>query len=154
MPIANRARRTTSAAPATRATRRTARRGGGGSGGKSNTWMWWVGGIAVSVIISLVLKFSTKSDDDRQVRKEMIQVVQDFPDYAENSSYYTQLVDRYHKEAFEAAYTMGGRRTSAKIDAKAYLIQISSRMASKAASDGKASVAETLQAFNLFIKTK
>jgi hypothetical protein len=154
MPIANRARRTTSAAPATRATRRTTRRGGGGSGGKSNSWMWWVGGIAVSVIISLVLKFSTKSDDDRLVRKEMIQVVQEFPDYAEHSSYYTQLVDRYHKEAFEAAYTMGGRRTSAKIDAKAYLIQISSRMAVKAASDGKASVAETLQAFNLFIKTK
>lgn len=152
MPIAN---RTTRKSPITRATRRVPRRSGGGSGGKSSTtWMWWVGGIGLSLIISLVIALSNKSDDDKQVRKEMIQVVQTFPDYSENSQYYTQLVDRFHHEAFEAAYSMSGRRKSAKLDVKAYLIQISSRMAAKASADGRSSVAETLQVFNAFIKTK
>ena len=154
MPVAN---RTTRNAPATRATRRVPRRGGGGNskGSKSsNTWMWWVGGIGLSLIISLVIGLSNKSSDDRQVRKEMIEVIQTFPDYSENSAYYTQLVDRYHKEAFEAAYSMSGRRKSAKLDEKVYLAQISSRMAAKAASDGKASVATTLQTFHAFIKTQ
>lgn len=153
MPVAHRTRRT----PATRATTRVPRRGGrssGKSGKSSNTWMWWVGGIALSLIISLVVGLSNKSSDDKQVRKEMIEVVQDFPDYSENSSYYIQLVDRYHHEAFEAAYSMSGRRTSAKLDSKLYLIQISSRMANKASSDGKASVAQTLTIFNQWMKSK
>lgn len=155
MPIANRTTRSTRSAPATRATRRVPRRGGGGGSSKgSNTWMWWVGGIGLSLIISLVIGLSNKSSDDKLVRKEMIAVIKTFPDYSENSTYYTQLVDRYHKEAFEAAYSMSGRRTSAKLDEKAYLVQISSRMAAKATSDGKASVATTLQTFHAFIKTQ
>lgn len=116
--------------------------------------MWWVGGIAISVIISLVLKFSTKSSDDKEVRGAMIVVTQGFPDYSENSTYYTKLVDRCHHDAFEAAYSMGARRTAAKLDAKLYLIQISSRMASKATADGKSSVAETLTTFNEAMRTK
>ncbi|MBA3699834.1 MAG: hypothetical protein H0W78_13380 [Planctomycetes bacterium] len=148
--------RTTRRAPVTRATRRVPRRGGstGGGGKGNNTWMWWVGGIGLSLIISLVIGLSNKSSDDKQVRKEMIEVIQTFSDYSENSQYYTQLIDRFHKEAFEAAYSMSGRRTSAKLDEKAYLIQISSRMAAKASSDGKASVAETLTIFNQFIRTQ
>jgi hypothetical protein len=155
MPIANRTTRSTRSAPATRATRRVPRRGGGGGSSKgSNTWMWWVGGIGLSLIISLVIGLSNKSSDDKQAREDMIKVTQTFPDYSENSQYYTQLVDRFHKEAFEAAYSMGGRRKSAKLDGKAYLIQISSRMATKAAADGKPTVAETLRVFHAFIKTR
>lgn len=151
MPIANRTRR----APVTRATRRVPRRGGGAATGKSsNNWMWWVGGIGLSLIISLVIGLSNKSSDDKEARRQMIEVVQDFPDYSENSSYYTQLVDRFHHEAFEAAYSMSGRRKSAKLDGKAYLIQISSRMAAKATADGKATVAATLMVFNAWMKTK
>ena len=116
--------------------------------------MWWVGGIAVSVLISLVLKFSTKSSDDKVVRGAMIALIQEFPDYSENSTYYTKLVDRCHHDAFEAAYSMGGRRTAAKLDVKLDLIQVSSRMASKASADGKASVAATLTTFNQVIRTK
>ena len=116
MPLTNRTRRTQTA-PATRATRRVPRRGGGGSGKGSNNWMWWVGGAVVSLLITFAFKLSNKSTDDTQVRKEMIQVVHSFPDYSENSSYYNQLVDRYHHDAFEAAYTMGGRRSSGKLDA-------------------------------------
>ena len=136
---------------ASRATRRLPRRGPGKSGksGKSsNTWLWWAGGIGVSLIISLVVKFSNKSSDDTHVREEMFQVVRTFPDYANHAKYYTELVDRYHHEAFEAAYSMGGRRQSAKLDSEAYLTQISQRMASKAAADGNSSVATTLSAFN------
>lgn len=153
MPIANRTRTT----PATRTTNRVPRRGGGRSGGKrgsNTTWMWWVGGIVLSLLITGVVKFSGKSSDDKQVRKEMIVFVQNFHDYDQNSSYYTQLVDRYHHEAFEAAYSMGARRTSAKLDVKLYLIQISSRMAAKASADGKSSVAETLSTFNEALRTK
>ena len=116
--------------------------------------MWWVGGIAISVIISLVLKFSTKSSDDKEVRGAMISLIHEFPDYSENSAYYTKLVDRCHHDAFEAAYSMGGRRTAAKLDVKLYLIQVSSRMASKASADGKASVAATLTTFNQVMRTK
>lgn len=117
--------------------------------------MWWVGGIAVSVLISLVLKFSTKSSDDKEVRGAMIVVMgNEFADYSENSAYYTKLLDRCHHDAFEAAYSMGGRRTAAKLDVKLYLIQVSSRMASKASADGKASVAATLTTFNQVMRTK
>lgn len=155
MPIANRTTRSTRSAPATRATRRVPRRGGGGGSSKgSNTWMWWVGGIGLSLIISLVIGLSNKSGDDKQVRMWMIEVIQTFPDYSENSASYTQLVDRYHKEAFEAAYSMSGRRTSAKFDRKSYLVQISSRMAAKAASDGKTSMATNLQLYHAYIKTQ
>jgi hypothetical protein len=116
--------------------------------------MWWVGGVVLSLTISLVFKLSNKSSDDKEVRNEMIELVHDFPDYAENSSYYTQLIDRYHHEAFEAAYSLGGRRTAAKIDAKLYLVQISSRMAAKASADGKSSVAKTLTIFNQGMQAK
>jgi hypothetical protein len=151
MPTTNR----TTRAPSTRATRQIAPRRAGGSRSKgSNNWMWWVGGVVLSLTISLVFKLSNKSTDDKEVRGEMIEVVHDFPDYAENSSYYTQLIDRYHHEAFEAAYSMGGRHTAAKIDAKLYLVQISSRMAAKASADGKSSVAKTLMTFNQGIQAK
>ena len=141
--------------------RRAPRRGYGGnsgssgsSGKSSNAWMWWVGGIALSLIITLVIKLSNKSTDDTQVRGEMIQVVRQFPDYADNSRYYTELVDRFHHEAFEAAYSMGGRHTAADIDAKAYLVQISGRMATKASTDGNKSVAATLTTFNRLLRSK
>ncbi len=132
--------------------RRAGRRRSGGSGGKRDTWMYWVGGIALSLVVTLAFKMSHKSSDDGQVRREMIEVVQTFPDYAENAGYYTDLVDRYHHQAFEAAYSMGGRRRAATIDAKAYLAQISRRMADKASADGRTSVASTLNTFNQAIR--
>jgi hypothetical protein len=151
MPITSRTRKTLATRPVAR---RAPRRGASGGGKGSNTWMWWAGGIALSIVISLVLKLSHKANDDTEVRGEMIQVVHGFPDYADNSAYYGELVDRYHHDAFDAAYSMGGRRSSASIDAKAYLIQISARMATKAAADGKKSVAETLTRFNTLLRTK
>ncbi len=155
MPIPSRNRNRKTNTQGTRVTRRVLpRRGASGSGKSSNSWMWWVGGIALSLVITLVIKLSNKSQDDTQVRSEMIQVVHGFPDYADNASYYTELVDRYHHDAFEATYSMGGRHTAADIDANSYLIQISSRMATKASADGKTSVAKTLTTFNQVLRTK
>jgi hypothetical protein len=48
----------------------------------------------------------------------------------------------------------GWARTAAKLDEKLYLIQISSRMASTASADGKASVATTLTTFNHALQMK
>ena len=110
--------------------------------------MWWVGAIVVSTLISLIFKLSNKSHDDVDVRGQMIDIVHEFPNYSSNAAYYTDLVDRYHHQAFEDAYSMGGRHTGAQLDAKVYLVKISALMARKATSDGKTEIAKTLTVFN------
>lgn len=110
--------------------------------------MWWLGGIGVSMVLTLIFSLSNKSSDDASVRKEMHDVVQAFPNYSGNASYYDALVDRCHHDAFEAAYTMSGRRTRAKLDVGVYLAQISDRMARTASAEGHADIADTLRSFH------
>lgn len=129
------------------------RRYGGPKKQGSNSWMWWVGGIAASLLLTLGIKLFNKSRDDLEVKQEMIQVVHEFPNYSSNANYYDGLVERYHQQAFAAAYSMGGRHTRAKLDAKLYLVQISGMMANKASSDGKTDVAQALTYFNQAIRT-
>lgn len=123
--------------------RRVARSSGG-----PNKTLLWVGGLVLLGVIGFGMKFYFKSNADADVRQQMIALVHEFDNYSENAAYYDRLVDQYHREAFEAAYDMGSRRRSAKLNAKAYLLQISSRMAAKAEADGKADVAASLEGFH------
>ncbi len=116
--------------------------------------MWWVGGIALSMVISLVAGFSYKSSDDAAVKAEMITVLHDFPDYSQNAAYYEGLVAACHHQAFEAAYHMGGRRRNTALDSKKYLVQISSLMAARASADGHSDVAATLNKFQGMVSSR
>ncbi|MBA3686477.1 MAG: hypothetical protein H0W72_14745 [Planctomycetes bacterium] len=151
MPPTARTRTVRRTRPAQR-TARTVRKVRRTSGGSGHAWMWWAGGLALSLIISLTIKLANKSTDDAQVRSEMHQVVQDFPNYRDHATYYDGLVERYHHQAFEAAYSMGGKRRAPTLNEKTYLATISSLMADKASADGKSEVATMLTTFNRAIR--
>lgn len=143
---------TTNRTTAQRPTTRTVRKGSGKKSSGTPQWVWWVGGIAVSIIISLVISLNNKSHDNADVQKEMIDVVQTFPDYATHADYYKKLVQQCHQAAFEATYTMSRRRQSAKLDVEKYVQIISEAMAKQAQQDGEKEVANTLLLFNARVK--
>lgn len=143
-------RRTVGQRPATRRTSRSS----GSSGKGSNTWMWWVGGLALSMIISLVIGLRNKSEDDVQVKSEMIAVVRQFPDYSSHADYYERLVTSCHKQAFENAYHMSGRRTSASLDVPRYLTVIAGLMADRAQKEGQTDVAQSLRNFRSLVQER
>jgi hypothetical protein len=135
--------------PVTRGAR--GRRRGGSTGG-GNGWLIWIGVTLAGFVLLFVVKLFNKSRDDQDVKAEMIKVVHHFPNYSQYGSYYDELVERCHAEAFEAAYSLGGRHEAASLDAKIYLINISSRMAGIAQREGKQDVADLLWEFNRAIK--
>ena len=55
------------------------------------------------------------------------------------------LVDKFHSQAFDASYTMGGRRRSSKFDEKLYLRTLLSSMSGQARTDGKPELADELK---------
>ena len=66
--------------------------------------------------------------------------------YAENKPYFDSLLDQAHEAAFKSTYEIGSRRRSAKFDAKEYAQQVFSAMKSKAESDGRAPIAQAIEA--------
>ena len=130
----------------TRPLRRQRRRSGADDSGGANGWMRHILWLVLLIPIGFGLRMCTKADDDKAVRSEMLDVVRQFPDYPGNSSYYQALVSHNHQQAFENAYTLGGHHQSNSLDAKRYLIDISSLMAAEAERDGKREIAESLRA--------
>jgi hypothetical protein len=116
--------------------------------------MAWLGGTAVIFVVVLGLKYMNKSQDNVDVKKEMIEVVHRFPNYSQYGSYYDGLVDRCHAQAFESAYSLGGKRQAPQLNVQKYLSDISRRMASIAQSDGKSEVAAMLTDFNQSVNAK
>ena len=79
------------------------------------------------------------------MRKEAHDAIKALPCYAANGPYLDGLVDKFHAQAFDASYTMGGRRRSSKFDEKLYLRTLLSNMSGQARADGKAELADDLR---------
>lgn len=99
-------------------------------------WAWWIIGVIVLGLVSLGIRLASKSSDDGKIKGEMLELVQRAPGYKANSSYYQELVERCHSEAFEAAYTLGGRHQGNKFDDRQYLSIITEKMAKLAKREG------------------
>jgi hypothetical protein len=73
--------------------------------------------IAVAIAVVLGLKFWSKGSDGAEVREAAYQRYADLGSPEDIK----RVVDRHHDACFDAAYTMGGRRTSSKFDLDKYL---------------------------------
>lgn len=78
----------------------------------------------------------------------MHQVVAEISNYHKYSEYYDSLVDKFHSQAFEKAYKLGGRHRANTLNEKSYLVEITALMLAQARSDGKNDVAEMLEIIN------
>lgn len=93
-------------------------------------------GIFIAVAVVVGLKFYNKNDDSQTVRNEMSQVVQQLPEYQNDSEYIDSIFDTAHEFAFEQSYKMGGRRQASELDSKRYLAYLFAGMSRKAKKDG------------------
>lgn len=112
------------------------------------TVLSWIGGFILLSLLGLGIRFCNKSVDNTDVRQEMHQVVAKFENYSKHGQYYDSLVDSCHDQAFENAYTIGGRRRANTLNEKAYLIEIMALMATKARNEGNMEVATSLDFFH------
>jgi len=134
----------TDGAPPTRRRRRPSRSDGTGV----NTILGWGAVLLVAAVLSIGFKMWSKSDDNAQVKKEMIEVVATFPNYGEKRAYYHRLIDRHHAAAFEASYALGGRRRGNTFDAQRYVASIARAMGDTARSEGEPEVSAHLLLFH------
>jgi hypothetical protein len=110
--------------------------------------------LSIVVIIAIVLgfKFYNKSKASAAVREQAVALVQAFPEYEANKAYFDDAFDELHGQAFDQAYKMGGRRTSAKFDEDAYLAFLVGLIHRKAKSDGKSEIAESLELYRKILQ--
>lgn len=101
-------------------------------------------GFLVVVVIAVAVKFGARSDADADVRALMRGAVANLACYASEGAYLDELVDREHTPAFDASFSMGGRRTRSKIDMSKYFTSILDAMQRDCRKDGKPKVAEEL----------
>lgn len=101
-------------------------------------------GFLVFVAILVALKLNARSDADSDVREVMHGAVANLECYASEGAYLDELVDREHTAAFDASFTMGGRRTRSKMDMGKYFNSILEAMQRDCRKDGKPKVAEEL----------
>lgn len=101
---------------------------------------------AVGVIIALMVGFSRKSDDGKEVLKDAKALIRDVQGFNESPEYYDRLVERAHREVFSDAYTTGfGRRSRGTLDEDKYLTDLFARMIQIAKGEGAEHVAKNLQ---------
>lgn len=84
---------------------------------------------AIGVVIALIVGFSRKGDDGKQVLKDAKQMIRQVQGYGESPEYYDRLVDRAHREVFNDSYSMGyGRHSRGTLDEEKYLTDLFARM--------------------------
>jgi hypothetical protein len=106
------------------------------------TPFYWIGGIAVSLLISAIVAFGRKSGDDTDVKGQMMDIVATYEGYGANRDYYARLVDRAHPSVFEATYAVGRRRN--QFSAQQYYEQMVVKMVELARSDGRTEIASQI----------
>lgn len=112
--------------------------------------------FSVIVIAGVIWwKFSAQGKSDKEAHEELRHIVTKVSNFAGNQAYYGQLVDYAHPTAFKSAYSMGGRRRAAKLDAESYLLYAFDLMIQKAKQDKRNEIADALEKFrqdNRFIE--
>jgi hypothetical protein len=103
-------------------------------------------GVTIVLVAGVVwLRFRNRSDDSKQVRDEMMAVIENMPEFEKNSELLTEWANRAHESAFSAAYSMGGRRTRAKFDEGPYVKAFFESMISQARMQQKKALEDALR---------
>ncbi len=106
-----------------------------------------IGGILVSVAVIgliVVLRFRQRSEDSAEVRELAMSIISSMDEYEANQAILKTMGDRAHDIAFDAAYTMAGRRTRAKFDEDAYLDAFLRSMIDQASQMGRTELKQPL----------
>lgn len=140
----------TSARPTGRQTRSARPRHPGGGGAKV---FGSIGGVVAVLFLTFGLRLCNKSGDDSRIKSEMQAVLHDIPNYQARASDYERMLDRFHHDAFEQAYSLGGRRKSNTFDDKRYIHLICARMAEDASSRGDNESANYLRVLEALYRT-
>ncbi len=74
----------------------------------------------------------------------MFELVREMPSFKLNGGYITDLFNSKYDAAFEEAYQMGGRRSSAKFDDTQFVEKLFDEMYSQAQKDGKGEIAKDI----------
>jgi hypothetical protein len=94
-------------------------------------------GIVITIVILLGLKFHNRSSDQNVILDDMKSLIAKLQISAKDTAYLNGILDREHSKAFDAAYTMGGRRRGATLDDDKYIEAIFKAMISQCAKDKK-----------------
>jgi hypothetical protein len=106
--------------------------------------------LTIFVVIAVVvgMKMHGKSKASAEVREQALSFVASAPGYSASKESYVDLFAEYHSDAFNQAYSMGGRYSSATFDWKNYKAFLLALMAREAKSEGKEQIASELTAFS------
>ncbi|QDV92498.1 hypothetical protein RAS2_36190 [Phycisphaerae bacterium RAS2] len=106
--------------------------------------------LTTVVVIGLIffLRFRQRSEDSNEAREQAMVIVSSLDEYESNKTLLDSMAKLAHSVAFDAAYTMGGRRTRATFDADAYLDAFLRSMIDQAAQMGRADLKKPLLALH------
>jgi len=111
-----------------------------------------MGKKAGSIVLGLIVvggffgyMFYSKSEANKEAKAAIMSWVVDAKEYKANKDSFDSLVEEAHPGAFEASYSMGSRRRSAKFDVVKYGDLAFGTMKAKAEKDGKPEIAKSIQ---------
>ncbi len=106
-----------------------------------------IGGVVLALLIVGGLigwRFYNKGESGNDILDQIKLVVAECPSYEKNKDYFDYITEKAHEEAFDRAYTMGGRRRAATFDEGKYLIEVFAVMIDLANADKATAVATEL----------
>jgi hypothetical protein len=105
--------------------------------------------VSIAVVIAVVVGFKlyNKSKASAAVREQAFVLLQSFPQYEENKEYYDSAFDELHGKAFDHAYRLGGRRSSAAFDEEGYLAVLIALYQRRATEDGRPQIGDALDLY-------
>lgn len=101
-------------------------------------------GFVVVLALAVGIRFYNRGEDDQKIKNEAKELISQLDFYAADAEYIDGLIDDNHTAAFDASYTMGGRRTASKFDQDKYLAELFHRMAGDAFKAGKRELGQAL----------
>ncbi len=106
--------------------------------------------IPVLILIAVVvgMKMHTKTKASAEIKSLATQYIASIPKYRANKPIYDDLFSTQHKEAFNQAYSFGGRYSSSKFDWIKYKAFLLALMAKEAKLKGNDKIASDLTAFS------
>lgn len=91
--------------------------------------------IGVVAIGAIYVRSCREESDSAAIEAEAKQLVANIPGYEDNRDYYDFMVERYHPDAFEAAYERSRRKTT--FDETKYVTTLIAKMAGHAGRDNR-----------------
>jgi|688.fasta_scaffold623268_2 hypothetical protein len=102
--------------------------------------------LPLAVLIGIVIGFKlySKHNASEEFRPTAASFVRAFPAYEANKAYFDLALEQFHSKAFDLAYRLGGRRTSASFDPDAYHAFLIAFIMRDAEHQGKSDIAASL----------